>query len=382
VNRPRPTAFPPLTAAPAACRRLVLLLALSLAALPAAAQRIGSLVDVEGIRENQLVGYGIVVGLDGTGDGTQARYTSQSVRNMLEQYGVRLPEGASVRARNTAAVMVSASFPPGYRRGQTIDVTVSSLGDAKSLRGGTLLLTPLRGADGQVYALAQGNVVVPGISAQGRSGSSVTVNTPTAGRIPNGATIEQVIPSDFATAPVIRLNLRRPDFQTADTITRALNRELGPGMAHSLDATAVEVQAPADPRERVAFVARISAIDIDAGEGPPKVVFNSRTGTVVISREVRVRPVAVSHGSLRVSIGEGFDVSQPGAFSGGRTVVAPRSDVQVESEVPRTFHWEGGASLQEIVDTINGIGANPDDLMAILQALDEAGALTGELVVI
>jgi Flagellar basal-body P-ring protein len=362
--------------------RWVALLALLLAAAPAAAQRIGSLVDVEGVRENQLVGYGIVVGLDGSGDGTQARYTSQSVRNMLEQHGVSLPTGTSVRARNTAAVMVSASFPPGYRRGQTIDVTVSSLGDAKSLRGGTLLLTPLKGADGQVYALAQGNLVIPGMSAQGRSGSSVTVNTPTAGRIPNGATIEQEIPSDFATAPTIRLNLRRPDFQTADSITRALNRELGADMAHSLDATAVEVQAPADPRKRVGFVARLGAIDIDAGEGQPKVVFNSRTGTVVISREVTVKPVAVSHGSLRVSIGEGFDVSQPNGFSGGQTAVTPRSDVEVQSEVPRVFHWTEGASLQAIVDTINGIGASPDDLMAILQALDEAGALSGELVVI
>ena len=366
---------------PRSIRWLALLASLLLAA-PAAAQRIGSLVDVEGVRENQLVGYGIVVGLDGSGDGTQARYTSQSVRNMLEQHGVSLPSGSSVRARNTAAVMVSASFPPGYRRGQTIDVTVCSLGDAKSLRGGTLLLTPLKGADGQVYALAQGNLVIPGMSAQGRSGSSVTVNTPTAGRIPNGASIEQVIASDFATAPVIRLNLRRPDFQTADNITRALNRELGADMAWPLDATAVEVQAPEGARNRVAFVARINAIDVDAGDGQPKVVFNSRTGTVVISREVKVRPVAVSHGSLRVSIGEGFDVSQPNGFSGGQTAVTPRSDVEVQSEGPRAFHWFEGASLQAIVDTINDIGASPDDLMAILQALDEAGALTGELVVI
>ncbi len=358
------------------------LLALLGVAAPAAAQRIGSLVDVEGVRENQLVGYGIVVGLNGSGDGTQARYTGQSIRNMLDQYGVRMPEGQALRARNAAAVMVSATFPPGYRKGQTIDITVSSIGDAKSLRGGTLLLTPLTAADGQVYALAQGNVVVPGLSAQGNSGSSVTINTPTAGRIPNGATVEQVIPSDFSTAPTIRLNLKRPDFQTATNITEALNRELGADAAFSLDATAVEVAAPDEPRARVAFVARLNAINVDAGSGVPKVVFNSRTGTVVISQDVTVKSVAVSHGALRVTIGEDFAVSQPNAFGGGQTAVTPRSDVQVQEPVPHAFQWPAGASLQSIVDTINAIGATPDDMMAILQALSEAGALSGELVVI
>ena len=361
---------------------LLCLLALLAVAAPATAQRIGSLVDVEGVRENQLVGYGIVVGLNGSGDGTQARYTGQSIRNMLDQYGVRMPDGQALRARNTAAVMVSASFPPGYRKGQTIDITVSSIGDAKSLRGGTLLLTPLTGADGQVYALAQGNVVVPGLSAQGNSGSSVTINTPTAGRIPNGATVEQVIPSDFSTAPTIRLNLKRPDFQTATNITDALNRELGADAAYSLDATAVEVTAPEDARARVAFVARLNAISVDAGSGVPKVVFNSRTGTVVISQDVTVKPVAVSHGALRVTIGEDYAVSQPNAFGGGQTAVTPRSDVQVQEPVPHAFQWPAGASLQSIVDTINAIGATPDDMMAILQALSEAGALSGELVVI
>jgi len=352
-------------------------------AMPLAlAQRVGGLVDIEGMRENQLVGYGIVVGLAGSGDGTQARYTSQSIRNLLDQYGVRMPDNAQLRARNTAAVMVSASFPPGYRKGQTIDVTVSSLGDAKSLRGGTLLLTPLAGVDGQVYALAQGSLVVPGLSAQGRSGSSVTVNTPTAGRIPNGATVEQVIPSDFASAPVIRLNLKRPDFETATRITEALNRELGDGAASALDATAVEVAAPAEARQRVAFVARINALDVQAGGGEPRVVFNSRTGTVVISQDVRVRPVAVSHGALRVMIGENPQVSQPNAFGNGQTAVVPQSQVSVEQPVPNTFQWPANASLQAIVDTINGIGATPDDMMAILQAMDEARALTGELVVI
>ncbi|MCC4596704.1 flagellar basal body P-ring protein FlgI [Xanthomonas campestris pv. phormiicola] len=351
-------------------------------AAAAPAQQLETLVDVEGIRENQLTGYGIVVGLSGSGDGTQARYTSQSLRNMLDQYGVRTPDGVQLRARNTAAVMISAVFPPGYRKGQTIDVVVSSIGDAKSLRGGTLLLAPLAGADGKVYALAQGNLVVPGLSAQGRSGSSVTINTPTAGRIPNGATIEEVIPSDFSTAPTIRLNLKRPDFRTATNITNALNRTLGEGAAYSLDATAVEVTAPPEPRQRVAFVARINALDVDSGNGEPRVVFNSRTGTVVISQDVKVKPVVISHGALRVMIGESPAVSQPNAFGGGQTATVPQSQVNVEQAVPHTFRWPAGASLQAIVDTINSIGATPDDMMAILQAMDEAGALTGKLVVI
>nr|WP_316682195.1 flagellar basal body P-ring protein FlgI [Ralstonia sp. LMG 18101] len=346
------------------------------------AQTVGALVDVEGVRENALVGYGIVVGLAGSGDGTQAKYTTQSLANMLKQFGTRLPENVNLRSRNAAAVMVSATFPPGYRRGQTIDVTVSSLGDAKSLRGGTLLMTPLRAADGDVYALAQGNLVIPGLNAQGRSGSSVTINTPTTGRIPKGATIEREVATDFAETPSVRLNLKRPDFQTASRIVDAINQALGGEVASTADATSVDVAAPQGPSQRVAFVAKLRALKVGQTEVAPRIVFNSRTGTVVISQGVTVKPAVVSHGALKVTIAEGTAVSQPNEFARGTTVAAPVSEIDVSQRGGNAFQWKSGASLQAIVDTINRTGATPDDLMAILQALSEAGALTGELVVI
>lgn len=347
----------------------------------AAAQALRNLVSIEGVRENQLIGYGLVVGLHGTGDSTQVKFAGQSVTNMLKQFGVKLPERVDAKAKNVATVMVSATFPPGYRRGQTIDVTVSSLGDAKSLRGGTLLLTPLRAADGEVYALAQGNVVVGGLSAQGSSGSSVTVNTPTSGRIPNGATIEREIETDFATRPTIRLSLKRPNFRTAANIVGAINKRFGE-IASTRDATSIEVLAPQDPTQRVLFVAALEDLQVDTGPQPPKVIFNSRTGTVVISEDVQVRPAAVSHGSLKVVISETPMVSQPAPFSRGVTTVTPQSEVTVEQGVGRMFSWPAGASLQTIIDTINSTGAAPDDIMAILQALDQAGAIDGELIVI
>ncbi|AJC23320.1 flagellar biosynthesis protein FlgI [Pandoraea pulmonicola] len=343
---------------------------------------LGNLVNVDGVRENQLIGYGLVVGLNGTGDGQQVRYTGQSVANVLKQFGVTLPEGIRLRSRNAAAVMVSASFPPGYKRGQAIDVTVSSLGDAKSLRGGTLLLTPLRAANGEVYALAQGNVVIPGVKAQGISGSSVTINSTAAGRVPRGATIENEIESDFNDRPFVRLSLKRPNFQTATNIVRAVNRTVGGDAATTRDSTSVDVAAPADPTERVAFVARLTAIDVSAGGQTPRAVFNSRTGTVVISQGMTVSPAVVSHGALKIVISEGSQVSQPNPFGRGNTVVTPTSEVSVEQDAVNAFEWRSGTSLQAIVDTINATGANPDDVMAILQALDEAGALNGELVVI
>ncbi|WP_206514351.1 flagellar basal body P-ring protein FlgI [Burkholderia cenocepacia] len=350
--------------------------------IEARAQTVGSLVDVEGVRENALVGYGIVVGLAGSGDGTQAKYTTQSLTNMLKQFGTRLPENINLRSRNAAAVIVSATFPPGYRRGQKVDVTVSSLGDAKSLRGGTLLMTPLRAADGDVYALAQGNLVIPGLNVQGRSGTSVTINTPTTGRIPKGATIEREIATDFADTPTVRLNLKRPDFQTASSIADVINNALGSEVASTVDATSVDVVAPPVASQRVAFVARLNALKVSKGEEVPRVVFNSRTGTVVISQGVTVKPAVVSHGSLKVTIAEGTMVSQPNAFANGSTVTAPVSEIGVTQAGGNVFQWTSGASLQAIVDTITRTGATPDDLMAILQALSEAGALTGDLVVI
>jgi flagellar P-ring protein precursor FlgI len=344
-------------------------------------QPLRNLVSVEGVRENPLVGYGLVVGLNGSGDSTQVKYSSQSVVNMLKQFGVKLPDGEEAKNKNVAAVMVSAVFPPGYRRGQAIDVTVSSLGDAKSLRGGTLLLTQLRAADNEVYALAQGNLVVGGLSAAGKSGSSVTVNTPTGGRIPNGAQIEREIPTDFATRPAVLLRLRHPNFDTATNVVNAINRRFG-DVATTADGTSVEVVAPANPTERVAFVAKLENMPVEAGAEVPKVVFNSRTGTVVISDGLRVKSAAVTHGSLKVVISESSAVSQPGPFSKGQTQVTPQSKVSVDQGSGQMFHWPPGARLQTIIDTVNSLGASPDDIMAILQALDQAGAIEGELVVI
>ena len=339
------------------------------------------LASVEGVRDNPLVGYGLVVGLNGSGDSTQVKYSSQSVVNMLKQFGVKLPDGEDAKNKNVAAVMVSAVFPPGYRRGQAIDVTVSSLGDAKSLRGGTLLLTQLRAADNEVYALAQGNLVVGGLAASGKSGSSVTVNTPTGGRIPNGAMIEREIPTDFATRQHVLLQLRHPNFDTATNVVNAINRRFG-DIATTADGTSVEVVAPANPTERVAFVAKLENMAIEAGQEVPKVVFNSRTGTVVISDGLRVKSAAVTHGSLKVVISESSAVSQPGPFSSGTTQVTPQSKVSVDQGSAQMFHWPAGAKLQTIIDVVNSLGASPDDIMAILQALDQAGAIEGELVVI
>jgi flagellar P-ring protein precursor FlgI len=340
-----------------------------------------SLISIEGVRENQLLGYGLVVGLQGTGDGTQVKFAGQSVANMLKQFGVKLPEGNDPRLKNLATVMVSAVFPPGYRKGQRIDVTVSSMGDAKSLRGGMLLLTPLRAADGEIYALAQGNLVVGGVSAHGASGSSVTLNSPTSGRVPNGATIEREIESDFDTRPTVLLSLKWPSFQTATNIVQAINGRYG-GVATARNATSVEVMAPSDPTQRVAFVASLQSLEVDVGDALPKVILNSRTGTVVIAEGVRVRAAAISHGTLRVVISETPQVSQPAPFGRGETVVVPQSDVSVEQDEGNMFVWPAGVDLQAIIDTVNSTGATPDDLMAILQALDQVGAIDGELIVI
>jgi flagellar P-ring protein precursor FlgI len=368
-------------------RKLSLALPLALcvtlgAALPAhAAQALRNLVAIEGVRDNPLVGYGLVVGLNGSGDSTQVKFSSQSVINMLKQFGVKVPDGTDAKSKNVATVMVSAVFPPGYRKGQSIDVVVSSMGDAKSLRGGALLLTPLRAADGETYALAQGNVVVGGFSAQGKSGSSITVNTPTSGRIPSGANIEREIGTDFASKPTVRLSLRHPHFQTAINIVDSINKRFG-DIATASDATSVDVVAPANPTQRVAFMAKLESMNVDVGEDAPKVVFNSRTGTVVIVEGLRVRAAAVTHGSLKVVISESTKVSQPNALAGGQTVSSPQSQVTADQGPAQMFKWPAGAKLQSIIDVVNSLGATPDDIMAILQALDQAGAIEGELVVI
>ena len=300
--------------------RLLLLLAgfaLGASALAdsAATQRVKDLASVQGVRSNQLVGYGIVVGLDGTGDQTsQAPFTTQSLMNWLKQLGITLPAGTNPQLKNVAAVSVHAELPPFVKPGQTIDVTVSSIGNAKSLRGGSLLVTPLRGLDGQVYAMAQGNLIGNGCGAQANDGSKVTVNVPTSGRVPNGASVERPVPSSFANGDTLTLSMHTADFTTATRLARRINKELGEGTAAPVDAVSVSVHAPADAGQRVAFLSVLENLDVDPGEAAARVIINSRTGTVVIGDHVRVTPAAVSHGSLTVTIKEDIKVSQPSAL--------------------------------------------------------------------
>ncbi len=340
------------------------------------------LVDIQGLRENQLIGYGLVVGLDGTGDRNQVKFTSQSVTNMLRQFGLQLDDKIDPKLRNVAAVSVHASIPPLTGKGQTIDITVSSIGDAKSLRGGSLLMTPMRAIDGQVYAVAQGNLVVGGIKAEGRTGSSITVNVPTSGRIPSGAIIEREIPSDFATKPLITLNLLQPNFTTARNISRTVDEMFGPDTAVALSHARVELQAPEDFEQRVVFMSMLEEMKVDIGRQRARVVFNTRTGTVVVGQGVQIGRAAVSHGNLTVTIGESFNVSQPNAFAGGNTAIVPESDIDINQERNPMFIWPEGVELETIVNAVNSLGASPDDVMAILQALNTAGALNAELVVI
>lgn len=362
------------------------LLAQSPAQAEAQSRYLMDIVDVQGIRENQLVGYGLVVGLDGSGDKNQVKFTSQSVVNMLKQFGVQIDDKTDPKLKNVAAVAVSAIVSPLASPGQTLDITVSSLGDAKSLRGGTLLMTPLRAVDGEIYAVAQGNLVVGGVSAQGRNGTSVTVNIPTVGNIPNGALLEASMPSNFNQTEHIVLNLKQPSFKTARNIERAVNELFGPSVAEADSNAKVMVRAPKSNRERVTFMSMLEELQIEQGRKSPRVVFNSRTGTVVMGGDVVVRKAAVSHGNLTVSIVEQQNVSQPnGAFLGqaqGETVVTNDSTVDIDQESGHMFVWEEGVALEDIVRAVNSLGASPMDLMSILQALDEAGALEAELVVI
>ena len=349
----------------------------------AAAERVKDLAYVAGVRANQLVGYGLVVGLDGTGDQTsQAPFTIQSLMGMLARFGVKVPSNVNPQLKNVAAVAVHAELPPFARPGQRIDVTVSAIGNAKSLRGGTLLMTPLKGADGRVYAIAQGNLVVGGLSASGADGSKITVNVPSAGRIPGGATVERTVPTPFAAGDHLLLSLHAPDFTTAARLAQAINAAVGPGTAQPVDAGAVRVAAPRDPAQRVAFVSMLENLEVQPGEAPARVIVNSRTGTVVIGRHVRVLPAAVSHGSLTVTISERPQVSQPPPLSGGSTAVVPRTDVEVREEGRRMFLFRAGTTLDEIVRAVNEVGAAPSDLVAILEALKQAGALRAELIVI
>lgn len=359
------------------------IVATALTAGVAQAERIKDLASVAGVRTNQLVGYGLVVGLDGTGDQTsQTPFTTQSLKSMLAQFGITVPPNVNPQLKNVAAVSLHAELPPFAKPGQTIDVTISSIGNAKSLRGGSLLMSPLRGADGNVYAIAQGNLVVGGFGASANDGSRISVNVPSAGRIPNGATVERSVPSAFAASDTLVLNLHSADFTTANRVTQAINAALGAGVAQPVDATSIRVSAPPDAGQRVAFVSMLENLTLEPGEAAARVIVNSRTGTVVIGSHVRVMPAAVSHGSLTVTITERQDVSQPAPLSGGTTQVVPRSDIVVTEEGKRMFLFQPGVSLDEIVRAVNQVGAAPGDLVAILEALRSAGALRAELIII
>jgi len=352
-------------------------------AAPAHAERIKDLATVAGVRSNQLVGYGLVVGLDGTGDQTtQAPFTIQSIQNMLQRFGVTIPPNTNPQLKNVAAVTVTADLPPFVKAGQTIDVTVGTIGNASSLRGGNLIMTPLRGADGQIYAMAQGNVLVSGFGISGKDGSRISLNVPSSGRIPNGASVEREVPVHFATDPHLTLNLNTADFTTAARVATAINGALGAGSAEALDAVSIRVVAPLDPGQRIAYLSTLEAVEVEPGEAPARVIINSRTGTVVISSQVRVTAAAVAHGSLSVTIVERQEVSQPTPLSQGQTVVTPKSSIDVQQPDARMFVFQAGVNLDEIVRAVNQVGAAPGDLVAILEALKEAGSLRAELIVI
>ena len=347
------------------------------------AERIKDLASVAGVRVNQLVGYGIVVGLDGTGDQTsQTPFTVRSLLNLLRQSGISLPPNANPQLKNIAAVSIHAELPAFAKQGQTIDITVSSIGNAKSLRGGSLLMSPLKGADGNIYAIAQGNLVVSGFGAAA-DGSSITVNVPSAGRIPGGATVERVVPSPFGNGKSIVLNLHSADFTTATRMAQSINLTLGPGTAQAIDGSSIHVNAPLQRAQRVAYVSLLENLQVDPGEAPARVIVNSRTGTVVIGQNVRVKPAAVSHGSLVVTISANPIVSQPGPLAkAGTTVVVPQSDISISEEENRMFKFNPGVSLDEIVRAVNQVGAAPGDLVAILEALKQSGSLKAQLIII
>jgi flagellar P-ring protein precursor FlgI len=348
------------------------------------AERIKDIVSIGGVRQNQLVGYGLVVGLNGTGDQTsQTQFTIQSMKSMLAQLGVVLPDNINPQLKNVAAVMVHAQLPAFSKPGQTIDITVSSIGNATSLRGGSLLMTPMKGADGAVYAMAQGNLVVSGFGVEGADGSRITVNIPSSGRIPNGATVEQEVPTTFTTdGPFLTLNLNQSDFTTAQRLADSINATFGEGTANALDGSSIHVTAPAGTSQKVAFVSALENLDVQPGEAAARIIVNSRTGTVVIGAHVLVEEAAVAHGNLTVTIAESFNVSQPGAFSNGNTAIVPNSNVTIDEEDNRMFLFQPGVSLDELVRAVNTVGASPSDLVAILEALQQVGALRAQLIVI
>jgi flagellar P-ring protein precursor FlgI len=365
--------------------RGLLITALVIAAQPLQAERIKDLASIQGVRNNQLLGYGLVVGLDGSGDkGGSSPFTRQSLRNLLTQLGIVVPPNVQLNPKNVAAVTVHADLPPFAKPGQQFDITVSSIGDAKSLRGGSLLMTPMKGIDGQVYAIAQGNLVVGGLAAEGSDGSKITVNVPSSGRIPGGATVERSVPTPFGQEPLLTLNLKDGDFTTVQRVTDAINKAVGEGTAFPVDSTSVKVNAPKNIGQRVGFISMIENLQVEPAAAVARVIVNSRTGTVVINSTVRVSPAAVSHGNLVVTISENAQVSQPGPLARrGRTAVTQQSDVSVAAPGDRRmFVFDPGVTLDTVVRAVNEVGAGPSDLVAILEALRQAGALKADLVVI
>ena len=349
---------------------------------PANAMRLKEVASVQGVRTNQLVGYGIVVGLDGTGDQTTSTpFTTQSINALLQQMGVTVPAGTSMQLKNVAAVMVTAQLPPFAQPGQLIDVTVSSLGNAKSLRGGMLIATPLKGADGQIYALAQGNLIVAGAGASA-AGSKVVVNHLSAGRVPEGATVERAVATPLAQGEFLQLDLNSNDYNTAREVARAVNGRMGAGTAQAMDGRVVRVRMPESPDARVAFMADIENLPLDLAAPAAKIVVNARTGSVVVNQNVSLNACAVAHGNLTVTINSTPVVSQPNALAGGQTVVREKADISIKQEPGALIQMPAGTKLADVVKALNSMGATPQDLLAILQAMKSAGALNAELEVI
>ena len=353
--------------------------------LPAQATRIKEVAAIQGVRSNQLTGYGLVVGLDGTGDQTtQMPYTKQALSNYLEQMGISLPatgNAGQLQLKNVAAVIITAELPAFAQPGQSIDINVSSMGNAKSLKGGTLVATPLRGADGEIYALAQGNVVVGGAGAAA-GGSKVQVNHLSAGRVPQGAQVERAVPTPINQGDTITLGLNQTDFQTADKVVRAINQRMGAGTATAMDGRTVQVNAPLDSGSRVRMIAEIQEMSIETSKPAAKVVINARTGSIVLNQAVTLGPCAIAHGNLSITISTTPVISQPAPFSQGQTVVAQRSDIQVKQEPGKVINMPNSPQLTDVVRALNSLGATPQDLLAILQAIKAAGAMEAELEVI
>ncbi|WP_454727236.1 MULTISPECIES: flagellar basal body P-ring protein FlgI [Cupriavidus] len=363
-------------------RALFLALTLGLLAGAAQAERLKNLANFQGVRDNPLVGYGLVVGLDNTGDQTtQTPFTTQSLTNMLSQLGITLPAGKNMQLKNVAAVMVTATLPPFAQPGTQLDVVVSSMGNAKSLRGGTLLMTPLKGADGQVYAIAQGNMLVGGAGASA-NGSRVQVNQLAVGRIANGGIVERAVPAFQPEGGLLNLELRETDYGTAERVVEAINRNMGGGVASALDGRVVQVRTPQAPSARVGFMARIENIEVTRAKAAAKVILNARTGSIVMNQAVTVDDCAVAHGNLSVVINTQPVISQPAPFSGGQTVVAPVSQIDMKQQGGSLQMVRAGASLAAVVKGLNALGATPADLQTILEAMRAAGALRADLEII